>query len=360
MMRSHALQIDWSLLIPVIILVVFGLVTLLSVNPLFFRNQLVFLLISLLLFFFISQMNYKTLQAFAIPLYIFSVLLLLIVLFIGFESRGAIRWVTVFGISIQFSEILKPVLALSFAGFLTNTETRSFKLFLKIIIFLVPIVIAIALQPDLGNALIYIGVALMTLMVFGFPISWFVYCTIPFIVISPFLWTLLHDYQKQRLLTFIHPTNDPLGTSYNVIQAVIAVGSGMFLGKGLGESTQSGLRFLPERHTDFIFATLSEGLGFIGSFMVLLLFVILFYKIFLIYQHATDEFGKLFAVCAFCFLIIHFFINVGMNLGLLPIVGVTLPFVSFGGSSLLSNFIFLGILSSISTAFKERTVLEIR
>lgn len=360
MMREHPLHIDWGLIIPVLVLMLLGLTTLLSVNINFFRNQLIYLLLSLILFFFISQMNYKTLQSFSIPIYIISVIFLLVVLIIGFESRGAVRWVDIFGLRIQFSEILKPMLSISFAAFLSQTETKSAKHYLISVLFLVPVMLLIISQPDLGNALIYGIVAFMVLLVYGFPLKWFGLTVLPLVLVSPIFWHFLHDYQKQRLLTFIHPTSDPLGTSYNVIQAVIAVGSGQLFGKGLSEGTQSSLRFLPERHTDFIFATLSEGLGFVGSIVVLIAFIVLLYKIYTIYKHADDSFGKVLASIAFCFLLVHFFVNIGMNLGLLPIVGVTLPFVSFGGSSLIANFIFLGLLSSISTAYKDRRVLEIR
>jgi rod shape determining protein RodA len=170
----------------------------------------------------------------------------------------------------------------------------------------------------------------------------------------------LHDYQKQRILTFLNPGSDPLGTSYNVIQSVIAVGSGMFAGRGLGQGTQSGLRFLPERNTDFIFATISEQLGIVGSVIVLICFILIIYRIYIIFQKSDDKFCKIFAAIVFFSFLIQLFVNIGMNTGILPIVGVTLPFISSGGSSLLSNFIFLGFLSAISRSSKANDVLEIR
>jgi rod shape determining protein RodA len=161
-------------------------------------------------------------------------------------------------------------------------------------------------------------------------------------------------------MTFLNPTSDPLGISYNSIQAMIAVGSGTFLGKGLSEGTQSGLRFLPERQTDFIFATIAEGLGFLGALIIVLALLFLCYRVYLIFSATSDKFIKVFSACAFGIFLIPSFVNIGMNIGIVPIVGVTLPFVSFGGSSLLSNFIFLGILSSMSTSRKHKDVLEIR
>jgi rod shape determining protein RodA len=226
-------------------------------------------------------------------------------------------------------------------------------------VFLLPVGFLIALQPDLGNALLYTFSLLCVLIAYGFPLRWFLLGSFPFLLASPLLWKFLHGYQQQRILTFVHPTNDPLGTSYNVTQAVIAVGSGKFIGRGLSEGTQSSLRFLPERHTDFIFATLSEGFGFVGSLVVIVAFVVILFIIYRIYEECDSQFGKLYALGVFFFFLLQFFVNIGMNIGLLPIVGVTLPFVSFGGSSILASFIMLGILSSISSQ-KKHQVLEIR
>ena len=353
-------RIDWWLLAPVSVLVIIGLTVLSSLNPIFFRGQLLSLGISFTAFLFFSQIDRKILTAINIPIYITSVILLLIVLGIGIESHGAIRWIDIFGIRIQFSEILKPFLTVAFASHISKNKTPTIKSFLAIFLFLFPIILCIYLQPDLGNALIYTGAAFFTLIIIGYPLLWFVIITLPFVILSPIIWNIMHEYQRQRILTFLYPKKDPLGTSYNVIQSIIAVGSGMFFGKGLSEGTQSGLRFLPERHTDFIFATLSEGLGFIGSLIVLLAFGVLCLRIYVIFTNTNDVFEKTFSACCFAFFLTQSFLNIGMNIGFLPIVGVTLPFVSFGGSSLLSSFIFLGILSSISSTPKEKHVLEIR
>ena len=198
------------------------------------------------------------------------------------------------------------------------------------------------------------------MFIFGFPLRYFLASLLLIVVSLPIFWKFLRDYQKQRILTFFHLEVDPLGTSYNAIQSVIAVGSGMLLGRGLGQGTQSTLRFLPERHTDFIFATLSEELGFIGSLVILAAFGFLFYRIFLIYKNSDSVFSKIFAQAAFFLFLIQFFLNIGMNIGIMPIVGVSLPFVSYGGSSLLSSFILLGFLSAMSKGNDLKKVLEIR
>lgn len=354
------LKIDLWLLAPVVVLTLIGLTTLASINPLYLRNQIISLAISIVFFLFVSQINASSLSVIKTPLYIVSIVLLFIVLIIGIESRGAVRWIELFGIRIQFSETLKPVLSLAFAAFISDKKNPTFRTLLFAIALLLPVIIMIYLQPDLGSALIYTAVFFLTLVVIGFPLHWFGIAALPATVLSPLFWTILHEYQRQRVLTFFQLNKDPLGTSYNSIQALIAVGSGMFSGKGLGEGTQSALRFLPERHTDFIFATISEGMGFIGGLIIILAFLFLLYRIYTIFINSSSLFEKSFLICCFLFLLIQFFLNIGMNIGLLPVAGVTMPFVSFGGSSLMSNFIFLGIASSISISLKKRNVLEIK
>jgi rod shape determining protein RodA len=358
-MRSQ-FKIDIWLLVPVAVLVTVSLITLLSVNSDFFKSQLLSLVIAVIAFLFFSQINTDSIKQLKLPIYIVSLILLGIVLFLGIESRGAVRWIDIFGVRFQFSEILKPFLAFAFASFVAEKRYRTMKSFFIILIFLSPVIFLIYLQPDLGNALIFLGVALFALIVAGFPFRWFVISALPVIVLSPFIWTMLHEYQRQRVLTFFHKTSDPLGTSYNSIQAIIAVGAGTFFGKGLSQGTQSGLRFLPERHTDFIFATIAEELGFVGAIIIIVASIALCYRIYVIFKNSNNALSKIFVACSFGFILMQCFVNIGMNIGIAPIVGVTLPFVSFGGSSLVSNFIFLGILSSFSSSHKNKDVLEIR
>lgn len=360
MTKKSIWTLDWGLLIPVGILVLISLVTLSSVNFSFFKSQLIFLFLSLVIFFIFSQVNYKILQFYSTPIYIASIILLVIVLVLGIESRGSVRWIEFAGFRIQFSEILKPFLAISLASFLSKIKTYSLKNLLISIGFILPIAFLIFKQPDLGNALIYLMVAGLAFVFFGFPFRFFVAGLAFIALIVPFFWQFLHEYQKQRVLTFLNPSRDPLGTSYNAIQSIITVGSGMLIGKGLGEGTQSSLSFLPERHTDFVFATMSEDLGFVGAMLIIASFTYLLYKIYQILENSDDKFCKIFAGISFFVILVQFFVNVGMNIGLLPIVGVTLPFVSYGGSSLLSNFILLGLLASINRKTKEEKVLEIR
>lgn len=360
MNRNSLFGIDWYIITPVFILILISLINLFSLNASFFKSQIVFLVISLFSFIFFSQTNYKIVKFYKTPIYIASLLAFAFLFFLGVESRGAARWIDIFGFKLQFSEIFKPFLAIAFASYLTEIKNFSFKSFYNIFLLLIPIVLLIFLQPDLGTALIYGGVVFMTVIYIGFPLRYFLISLLPVLLSSPVIWNFLHDYQKQRILTFIEPTRDPLGISYNVIQSVIAVGSGMIMGKGLGQGTQSGLRFLPERHTDFIFASISEQLGFIGSIIIIICFGFLLYRIYTIFSNSNDKFIKNFSAIVFFSFLIQIFVNIGMNIGIVPVVGVTLPFVSYGGSSLLSCFIFLGFLSSINKRSKETQVLEIR
>ena len=358
MNRRSLFNIDWGLSAPVVVLVILSLTTLFSIDIALFKSQLIFCIIGIFAFLFFSQTNCKIIKMYSIPIYIISIILLLIVLIVGTETRGAVRWLEFLGFRVQFSEILKPFLAISLSSYLSRGN-YSFKTVLVAICFLMPIFFLVFLQPDLGNALTYLMVTVLTFVIFGFPLRFFLAGLIFAAIFSPIIWKFLHDYQRARIFTFLNP-NDPLGLSYNAIQSVIAVGSGMLFGRGLGLGTQSGLRFLPERHTDFIFATLSEELGMVGAILVVLTFAFLLYRIFIIFTNQEDLFGKIFSIAAFSLIFFQFFINIGMNIGMLPIVGITLPFVSYGGSSLLSNSILLGILSSLNRGEGSKRVLEIR
>lgn len=359
MNRRPFFDIDWGLLTPVIILVILSLTTLFSMDVPLFKSQFLFFIIGIFAFLFFSQANYKAVKLYSLSIYVISIVLLIAVLIIGVETRGSVRWLTFFGFKIQFSEILKPFLAISLSSYLSFRNNYSFKTLFLTTCFLFPIVLLVFLQPDLGNTLIYVLTAVIAFIIFGFPFRYFFSGLVFLSMLSPILWRFLHDYQKQRILNFLNP-NDPLGLSYNAIQSVIAVGSGMLFGRGLGLGTQSGLRFLPERHTDFIFATLSEELGMIGAILVVITFVFLLYKIFTIFLAQQDLFYKIFTAIAFSLIFLQFFVNIAMNVGILPIVGITLPFVSYGGSSLLSNFILLGILCAMNKSDSVYKALEIK
>lgn len=350
---------DWQLIVPAIVLIIISLTTLFSINPVFFRSQLLFVGISVVIFIVLTQVDIFQLAFYRKYIYIASLILLVLLLLLGVASRGAVRWIGLFGFGVQFSEILKPLLLLVLASYLTSVRNVSFKTFLLVLAFLAPVAFLIYRQPDLGSALIYVMTVLLTLILYGFPLWWFGAGILATIASFPVLWHFLQAYQRERLLTFFHLTNDPLGTSYNAIQAIIAVGSGQFVGSGFGQGTQSVLRFLPERQTDFIFATLAEDLGFLGTMLVVGAFLFLLYRFFVIFVETDDVFSKVVVAGSFSLILIQFFVNIGMNIGILPIVGVPLPFVSYGGSSLVASTIVLAIVSQIAGRAKKKHVLEI-
>lgn len=358
MNRGIFFYIDLKLLIPALLLLFLGLATLFSISVDLFKSQLLFALISLVFFLFFSQLNYKVFQSYAIPIYLISIFLLALLLLVGIQSKGAVRWFEILGLQIQISEMMKPFLLISLSWFLTKT-TPTFRTFFLVFLFLAPVLFLVSKQPDFGNAAILGTVALLSMIVYGTSFAWIFLTFGAFTLLLPFLWRFLHGYQQQRVVAFFDPASNSLGTSYNAIQALIAIGSGMLAGRGMSQGTQSYLRFLPERHTDFIFATLAEALGFLGSIVVILCFVFLLYRIFVLFSNSEDRSDKIFSASAFFLIFIQFFFNAGMNVGILPIVGTTLPFVSYGGSSLLSNFILLGLLSSLGRAAKRENALEI-
>lgn len=350
-------RIDWHLFLPMLVLLFVGLTTLNSFHDNYFRNQFAFAIIGVLCFLLFSTLDVYYFRNIAPYIYIVSLAFLFTILIMGIESRGAVRWLEFIGLRVQFSEIIKPFLCISFAFFIAENKP-GLRMFIINMLLLFPVVFLLYRQPDLGNALLYAAVAILTLLVSGYPLRTFFMVLAGIGIFVPLIFKFLHQYQRQRLFTFFRLNNDPLGISYNIIQSVIAVGSGMLFGRGLGQGTQSNLWFLPERHTDFIFASLSEEIGFIGGCIIVFCFCFLLYRIYKISIDTSDSFSRAYAICTFWFFLIQFVVNIGMNIGILPIVGITLPFVSYGGSSLIASAIFLGFLASLNKR-KDAYILEI-
>lgn len=360
LLRSFSItRIDFSLLIPALLLVGVSLATLYSIDPLLFKQQLIALVVSLVVYLVFLNIDYKAFGYFAKPLYIGMLICLVLLFLIGIEAKGAVRWIDVLGVRIQFSEIFKPFFAIVIAKMLSSDESHSLKTFFTTLLVLFPVFFLVLRQPDLGNAIIYLLTVLAMMLVYGFPIRYFAAMGAAVLLPMPLFFSLLHDYQRTRILSFLNSTSDPFGSSYNAIQSLISIGSGGVFGKGFGQATQSILRFLPERHTDFIFATICESLGLVGGVVILILFTFLLYRIYKISLTTVDSFSHLVAIGMFFLILIHAFLNMGMNLGLLPIVGITLPLVSYGGSSLLTNFIILSILSNVKYEEKKTSIFEI-
>src|SRR3989344_1954845 len=346
-------RLNLSLLVPVLLLVLVSLSTFYSIDPLIFRQQLFFLIFSIFSYLMFLMIDYRFIALYSRKLYFVMLGLLIILFFVGIEARGAVRWIDIFGVRIQFSEIFKPFMIIFFASYLSKDESKSLSKFIKALLLMLPVFLLTLRQPDLGNAIIYIFTLIFMLFMNGFPMRYFVSLGTLVLIPLPLFFQFLHDYQKKRIFSFFDYSYDPFGSSYNAIQSVISVGSGSIFGKGLGQATQSILKFLPERHTDFIFATIAESTGLVGALFLLTIYAIFLYQIFRISNNVRDEFSRL-ALYGFFFLfLIHIFFNIGMNVGILPIVGITLPFVSYGGSSLLSNFTMLGLISAMGFESKR-------
>ena len=230
---------------------------------------------------------------------------------------------------------------------------------LKLIVTFLPIFALIFLQPDLGNAIIYISLFIGLLIIAGTNISHLLSGAATLLLFLPLIWARLLGYQRQRLISFINPQLDPLGAGYNAIQSVIAIGSGGLIGLGLGRGNQSRLLFLPEYQTDFIFASLIESLGFAGGLILLGLYFLMLFWILLVALKSSNLLGRFIAVGIFCQIFSQVIINVGMNMGLLPITGITLPLLSYGGSSIVSTYISLGLINAVS-ADTPKKILVIR
>lgn len=352
-------RIEFPVLLPAILIVIVSLATFYSIDFTIFRQQLFFLIVALSAYFVFLNIDYKIFGFYSKYVYFLMISCLLLLFLIGIEARGAVRWIDIFGIRIQFSEIIKPFFVIFVASYLTSNDSRSFEKFLKAILLVLPILFLILRQPDFGNAMIYVFIFFFMLLHYGFPMRYFIGVGGIVLLLLPLFFNLLASYQKQRLLTFVNPTSDSLSSSYNIIQSLISIGSGGFTGKGFGEATQSILKFLPEKHTDFIFATISENLGFLGGLLLIGLYFYLLQRVYKLTGFVNDEFSNLVLIGLYFLFLVHIFLNIGMNIGIVPIVGVTLPFASYGGSSLLTNFIMLGIISSIRFDFSKSGSLEI-
>lgn len=349
-------RFDWVLIISVLFLIVIGLSSIYSVDlsngsELFlFKKQTIALFIGLGLLFTAGFTQQNFFRSTAKWWYVGSLLLLIIVLFAGQSIRGTTGWFVFAGFSFQPVEFAKVGLILMMAYIIARFGRRfeqSLFFFGTLIITLVMMGL-IMLQPDLGSAVIVGSVWFGLMILVGARKLYVAGLVICGILLAVFAWFFfLQDYQKDRITTFINPEKDKLVAGYNVYQSTIAVGSGKVFGRGLGYGSQSQLRFLPETQTDFIFSVIGEELGLVGVSILLILYVIILWRILLIIKNNTDDFSAVVASGVFILFFSQFIVNVGANIGLLPVTGVTLPFVSYGGSSLIMNLLLIGILESM-------------
>ncbi len=336
------------MLIPALLLNILGITIIYSSSTTLAAQQALFGLVGLALFLGISRFDFRAVTPFIIPAYILFIILLLIVFILGFETRGSIRWIPLGPFNFQPSEFAKPVLILALAHF-WSTRVSSWKNIGLSLLILLPFAGLIFKQPDLGTTLTVVFIWIV--MIFSVNVSIIKLGILSLLggLLVPVSWFFLHDYQRQRFLSFLSPTQDPAGNGYNVIQSTIAVGSGELLGRGLGRGTQSRLQFLPEFRTDFIFASIAEDLGLLGSLIVLSLYTLLIGQLFRLIFRVQDHFGTLILIGILGMFFFQVVVNIGMNVGIMPITGITLPWLSYGGSSLITNYICLGLAVSIAS-----------
>lgn len=339
--------INWPITISILLLSSIGILVIFSSSVELALQQMLFLLLGFIIYFFISQLDYRFLGNLINPLYAITVFLLILILILGFETRGAIRWIPLGFINIQPSELAKPILLLYLAFFWSNRLSTWGNIF-KSAFFILPVIFLVFRQPDLGTTLTLFAIWAGLLFLAKISVKkLFLLLLIGFLTI-PIFWFTLRDFQKERITNFLSPGKDPLGLGYNLIQSTIAVGSGSMFGRGLGHGTQSRLQFLPEYRTDFIFAAISEEMGFLGSLLIIALYIYLISYCLKVAAKSKFYLGYLIASGVAVMIAFQASVNIGMNIGILPITGITLPLISYGGSSIISTLISLGLVSSVS------------
>ena len=315
------------------------------------KNHIIKFLFSSTVFIFLLLINYKFIKSLSLYFYLISVASLIFLIFFGTESAGSKRWISLGFFSIQPSEFTKIFLVLAIAKYYSEVAYIKNNSFIKsifpILLILVPFLLIVN-QPDLGTSLLLLANGLSIIIVSGINVWLIVIGVIIFISLIPLAWNLLHNYQQNRILTFLNPENDPLGSGYHIAQSKIAIGSGGFTGKGYMQGSQSQLEFIPEIHTDFVFSIFSEEFGFLGSIIIILLHFYLFFYGMKSSFYANNEFDKLVVFGLTINYFFYFLTNISMVIGLIPVVGVPLPVISYGGSSMLAIIISFAIIQKIN------------
>lgn len=343
-------KIDQSIFVPAALLTGFGLLLIYSVSfegdPSFLYKQIGSVVVAILLFFVLSRISFAAVSQLSYLFYGVILVLLVLTHFFGTEVQGSVRWINLGFTTLQASEFAKPVIILTLASFLSSHSAKGLKNFaLSAAIVAVP-VFFIFNQPDLGNSFIILAIWAFLVFMSGVNLGYFLALGLGVALLFPLAQTFLAGYQRARIASFFNPSLDPQGSGYNIVQAIIAFGSGQFTGRGLGRGTQSHLNFLPAQRTDFIFASTGEELGFLGIAIVIALFAFVTYRLLTLAESLKNQRSSLFVFGAVFTIFLQFFINAGVNMGILPATGITLPFVSFGGSSIVSMFLLLGLVQS--------------
>ncbi|MFA5180773.1 MAG: rod shape-determining protein RodA [Syntrophales bacterium] len=356
--RQWLINFDWPLLGIVLAICLIGVVNIYSTGfslttakaPLYLK-QIQWIILGLFFMLITLSVDHRILIQYAYIIHAVAILMLIFVTFYGYTTHGSQRWLAFGGFSFQPSELVKLTLILSLARYFSDhgTQTRySIKdLLTPFFILLVPFLFIVR-QPDLGTALMMLIIFISMILFVGIRIKDLLIAGSTGLLLMPLAWLFLKDYQKERILTFFDPERDPLGSGYHIIQSMIAIGSGGFLGKGYLKGTQTQLKFLPEQQTDFVFSVFAEEWGFIGGVVLMILFLSLILWGFKIAQYSRDLSGTLIAYGITIMIFWGVFINIGMVLGILPVVGIPLPFLSYGGSSVVVLMMATGMLINIS------------
>ena len=346
-------RINWFFIIILILISSIGIALLYSIaggswEP-WASNQIIRISIGLLVLILVSFVHVRVWYRYANYFYLFSIFLILITLFFGKEVSGATRWINLYFFSFQPAELVKIFILLALAKYFHSIKLQSHdikqRIFFPLLILLIPVFFVFK-QPDLGTALIIFFSGIIVLFLSGVNIKTFVLSGIGGLISLPILWTFLKDYQKSRIINFLDQQSNTLGANYHITQSKIALGSGGFFGKGFLEGSQSHLNFIPEMETDFIFSVLGEEFGFLGVMILFFLYFLLIAWALKVSFESKNYFSKIFGISFVASFFIVIFVNIGMVTGIIPVVGVPLPFCSYGGSAILSNFIGFGIILS--------------
>ncbi|MBI2592765.1 MAG: FtsW/RodA/SpoVE family cell cycle protein [Candidatus Colwellbacteria bacterium] len=347
---TRLLNLDFGLLASALFLIVAGLTTIFSIDSTLFIKQLIWASLAVLLIFLLPLINLKSIfgyRFFILGGYFLILVLLILTLFIAPAIHGTRGWLVLGPIQIQPAEFMKAALIILFSSFFASRHVsiaRFDTLAISFLYFIVPTVFTL-LQPDLGTALVFMAIWFSYLLISEIPLRHLIRFFLAFIVGVVLIWNFgLVDYQKARVVGFLNPNSDPLGANYNVIQSKIAVGSSGFFGKGFGQGSQVQLKFLPAAHTDFIFPSFTEQWGILGAGILISAFTFLVYRILKVGEKSDNNFSKFLSLGTAILLLTHFALNLGSALGLLPVVGLSLPLVSYGGSNLLTVALLLGII----------------
>ncbi|MFA5986350.1 MAG: rod shape-determining protein RodA [Parcubacteria group bacterium] len=347
---------DFIYFFTVILILIFGTIALWSVfsygdgwDRTIFVKHLTYVVIGIGIFIIFSLIDYGIWRAYSTFLYFVSIGLLGITVLFGTTLRGTSGWLNLGFTYIQPVEIIKVFIIIFLAHFISKKRGELGEITTIIVSFILTSIMAffVLLQPDFGSAIVLYGIWFWMIFVSGIKKRFLLSFVVLGCVFAVLAWQVFAPYQRARIVNFLHPERDPQGTGYNVLQSIITVGNGGMFGQGFGYGSQSQLNFLPEKHTDFIFATIAESVGFLGVLVLCGLFFTLFFRFFVIAGQSRDTFGYFLVVGVMALFFIHFTINVGMNIGVMPVTGIPLPLISYGGSALISILIACGMVMSV-------------